>query len=252
MKAAGLFFLTTFAFAAEGPFDKLTSNDLARGKKMFEAQCGLCHGINGGGGKAANLAVTRFRHAATDADLLELIRNGIPDTEMPAAWWMSDRESLQVAYYVRSLGRMASTIRVAGNIPMGEEVFFGKAGCGGCHIVKGRGGSLGPDLTEVGARRSPAHLRQAVASPAEALPAGFLMLTITDATGTKMRGIRLNEDTFTIQIKDLGGKLHSFRKSDITLAKETGKTPMPAYKHKLSENEFDNLIAYLASLRGEI
>ena len=237
---------------AEGPFDKLTADDLARGKRLFEAQCAVCHGINGSGGRGPNLAVTKLRRAADDKALVQVVREGIPPGEMPAAWWMSERESVQVAYYVRSLGRVASVVKVAGNLPMGKEVFNGKGGCSGCHIVQGEGGSLGPDLSDVGARRSPMHLRDTILAPEKSLPEKFLMVRVVAKNGKETKGIRLNEDSFTIQLKDLGGRFHSFRKAEtLAIHKDFGQTPMPSYAGKLSESELDNLVAFLASLRGE-
>lgn len=247
-----LLFTAAVACAADSPFAKLTSDDLGRGKRLFEAQCSVCHGITGNGGKGANLAVAKFKRAPDDAALLEVVRNGIPDSEMPAAWWMSDGESLQVAYYVRSLGRVASTIRVAGNTGAGKEVFFGKGGCSGCHIANGTGGTMGPELTEIGAKRSPMYLREALLQPARTVPEGFVMVKVIGRDGKETRGIRINEDTFSIQMRDTAGRFLSFRKADVRgVFKEFGQTPMPSYQGKLSDPELDNVVAYMVSLRGE-
>lgn len=244
--------LVTICASGAGPFDKLTAEDLARGKRLFEAQCAVCHGINGGGGKGPTLAVVRFRNAADDAGLVQVVREGVPSSEMPGAWWMSERESVQVAYYVRSLGRVASVAKVTGNIPLGKEIFFGKGGCNGCHIVDGTGGSLGPDLSTIGARRSAMHLREKITAPEKIIAESFLMVRVALKTGKEVKGIRLNEDTFTIQIKDLSGRFHSYRKADVLVVhKDFGQTPMPAYAGKLSEDELSGLVAYMAGLRGE-
>jgi mono/diheme cytochrome c family protein len=65
------------AFGAESPFANLTPADLARGRRLFEAQCAVCHGIDGAGGSGANLAVTKFKRAADDAALVSVILEGI-------------------------------------------------------------------------------------------------------------------------------------------------------------------------------
>jgi putative heme-binding domain-containing protein len=228
-----------------------TPDDLARGKHLFEAQCALCHGMDGRGGKGAVLAVAKFKHAADDKALITVIREGIEGTEMPGAWWITEREATQVANYVRTLGRTAA-VAVPGNVANGQALFAGKAGCAGCHAVRGSGGTLGPELTDVGARRSPDYLRRVLDDPAGALPEGFLMVRVVTSPGREVRGVRMNEDSFTIQIKDLTGRFHSFRKSELAaLHRETGQTPMPSYRGKLEPGEFDDLIAYLVSLRGE-
>ena len=170
---------------------------------------------------------------------------------MPAAWWMSPHESLQVAYYVRSLG-LTERVKVPGNPVDGKLIFESKAGCAGCHIVSGAGGSLGPELSDIGARRSPAHLRDVLANPAGAMPEGFMVVRVVDRAGKETQGIRLNEDSFTLQIKDYAGRFHSFQKAAMrSIDRQPHETPMPSYKGKLRDNDMDNLVAYLVGLRGE-
>jgi len=41
-------------------------------------------------------------------------------------------------------------------------------------MIAGKGNGFGPELTDIGARRNAAHLRQAVLRPATLLPEGFL------------------------------------------------------------------------------
>jgi cytochrome c oxidase cbb3-type subunit 3 len=67
-----------------------------------------------------------------------------------------------------------------------------------------------------------------------------------------VRGVRANEDSFTIQLRDANNRFHSFRKLDIEdMKKEVGISTMPSYKATLTNAEIDDLVAYLASLRGE-
>jgi putative heme-binding domain-containing protein len=239
------------ALSAENPFANLGSDDLARGKRLFEAQCALCHGMTGEGGRGPKLTVAKLKRAANDDDLVGVVRGGVPGSEMPAAWWMSERESLQVAYFVRSLGRMNSTLKIAGDLIAGKETFL-KSGCAGCHIVSGSGGSAGPELTDVGARRSPDYLREAILEPSKAVPEGYLVVRVKPRNGAEVRGIRMNEDSFTIQLRDESGKFQSFRKSELaSFVKDTGKSTMPGYQGKLKDDEVDNLVAWLASLQGE-
>ena len=65
-----------------------------------------------------------------------------------------------------------------------------------------------------------------------------------------MTGIRVNEDTFSIQLRDVGGHFYSFEKSNIaTLETSPGKSVMPGFSN-LSPADMDNLVAYLSSLKG--
>jgi putative heme-binding domain-containing protein len=222
-------------------------DDLVRGKKLYEGFCSLCHGQTGTGGKGPNLAQPILSRAADDEQLVTVIKAGIRGTEMPGFWQLTDREAKQLAAYVRSLGRIEPE-KLTGD-PARGKALYGSNGCASCHIVRGSGTALGPELSEIGARRSAAYLRDAIVKPGANVPEGFLVVSVATA-GRSVRGIRINEDSFSIQLRDAAGRVHSFRKSELAkITREPNASLMPAYK--LSPAELEDLIAYLASLRGE-
>jgi cytochrome c oxidase cbb3-type subunit 3 len=235
----------------QSTIDKLSPADLTRGKQLYENQCSVCHGQTGTGGKGARLAQPTLRHAPDDSALAEVIKNGISGTEMPAAWQMTDREIWQVAGYVRSLGR-TPVVALPGDSARGRTLYESKGGCAGCHIVAGSGTALGPELTEIGARRSADYLREALVKPGATVPEQFLVISGATRDGKTIRGERITEDTFTIQIRDAAGRMHSLRKSDLTSFKKLPhESLMPSYESKFNTGELDDLVAYLASLRGD-
>jgi putative heme-binding domain-containing protein len=237
-------------YALQRPASIQARNESARGEKLFVAHCALCHGIGGTGGRGPSLN-QQLRRAADKQALFQIIQNGIEGTEMPGAWQMTHREIGHVADYVRSLGR-TDVVKLLGDPTKGREYFEAKGGCAACHIVRGRGGILGPDLTDIGARRSPAYLREALIDPGASVPEGFLVVSVSTPDGKKLRGIRANEDSFTIQLRDSNNVYHSFRKSDlIDLKKEFDVSLMPGYRDVLAAAEIDDLVSYLAGLRGE-
>jgi cytochrome c oxidase cbb3-type subunit III len=249
----GLFIVGTIVLARpqQNPGATHTADDVSQGKRLFIGHCAPCHGIEGVGGRGPGLNQPTMRHVTDEESLFRVIKSGIPGGEMPGAWQMSDREIRQVADYVRSLGRIART-KLPGNSAQGKLIYETTGGCTVCHIVRGEGGNLGPDLSAVGARRSPAYLREALIDPSAASPDGYLVVSITERDGRKVRGVRANEDSFTIQLRDANNRFHSFRKREIKdLKKEVGVSTMPGYKNTLTSAEIDDLVAYLASLRGE-
>jgi cytochrome c oxidase cbb3-type subunit III len=223
--------------------------DAATGKKLFDLHCAACHGIEGrGGGRGPNLNRIHLEHAPDDAALKSLIANGVPP-EMPEAWYMSEKDVVNVVAYVRSLGTIP-TEPVPGDATRGARI-YAKSGCANCHIIAGEGKGFGPELTEVGARRSAEYLRECMVTPSTNLPDGFLWVELTPASGETLRGIRVNEDTFSIQVKDSSGGFHSLRKQELKqLRKLRGETPMPSYEKTLNAAELQDLVAYLVSLRG--
>jgi putative heme-binding domain-containing protein len=225
-------------------------SDVARGKQLFNGQCAPCHGPAGEGGRGANLARPKLPRAADDESLFHVLHDGIRGTEMPGAYAMTDHEIWQVAAFVRTLGRAAAGA-VPGDPEQGRSLFDGKGGCLRCHSVGGAGGIVGPALTEIGARRSAAFLRGTLLDPASTLPDGFAMARVQTKDGRQLSGIRLNEDPWSIQFRDLAGGLHSLWKDDLKdLQKDFTKSPMPSYRGVFNEGELTDVIAYLVSLRG--
>jgi putative heme-binding domain-containing protein len=229
---------------------------------LFRAHCAPCHGPKGDGGRGANLAVRKLVHAPDDDALSAVIRDGIPGTQMPGTRMTADENRALVAF-VRALGQKAAA-HVEGNPASGESLFWNKGRCGQCHTIGPRGGRLGPDLTAIGARRSPAYLHQSILDPeAEVpetfsvyrrfitMPDAFLVVRITTADGKSITGIRMNEDTFTIQLRDYSDRIYSFDKSTLReLHKDWGKSPMPSYRTTFTDAELQDVIAYLSAQDG--
>jgi len=227
-----------------------TRADIAAGQKIFDAQCAWCHGAAGTGGTGPDLHRTQLRHAANDRELVAIVHNGIPGTEMPSfAIALTEQMAWQTAAYVRSLGRAAGR-PLPGNAQHGAAVYDAN-GCASCHIVSGRGNALGPELTTIGALRGAPYLREALLKPEAAHPPGYLVVKATLGGGQTVRGIRVNEDVFYILIRDARGTMHTLEKSSLTtIDRELDASLMPSYASRLAAGDLDDLVAYLASLRG--
>jgi len=223
--------------------------------------CARCHGMEGTGDEGPSLNRPTLTRAADDSALREVIRDGIPDRGMPRVRRLTENELDLLVAYVRSLGRSAAAASPTGHADQGRAIYT-RLGCASCHIVAGQGGSFGPDLSEIGANRGPAYLRQSFLGPAETLPRGsspvpgrgfveYLPVRVVTADGREVHGVRINEDPFTIQLRDTSNRFHSFRKSETKeIDKEFGKSLMPSFRGRLTDAEVDDLVAYLSNLRG--
>jgi cytochrome c oxidase cbb3-type subunit 3 len=228
------------------------------GKPLFDGLCQDCHGVNGTGdeGPALNQPL-----GADDAALHKIIRDGIPERGMPRVRRMTEEEVDVLVSYVKTLGG-GGPAKVAGNAEKGRAVYQ-RLACATCHVVGGQGGVLGPELTKIGQRRAPSYLRQALLDPAKMRPKGvqgilqngfteYLPVSVVSKDGSEVRGIRVNEDSFTIQVRDANGKFYSFRKSQVTnVDKQFNRSMMPSYKDRLNAADTDDLVAYLFSLGGK-
>jgi cytochrome c oxidase cbb3-type subunit III len=223
--------------------------NIAGGKEIFERHCAICHGMEGKGAHGPALNRVHLPHAPDDEALKEVISEGLPPN-MPDAWFLTDEEIANVAAFVRSLSKIPPD-PVPGDPARGAKI-YAQSACSTCHILDGAGNGFGPDLTGIGDRKNAAFLEQTVKQPAETLAQDFLFVKATTSSGETIEGIRANEDSFTIQIKDTGGRYYSLRKEDLKeLQKLRGETPMPAFGEILSKNDLQDLVAYLASRRGK-
>jgi cytochrome c oxidase cbb3-type subunit III len=154
---------------------------------------------------------------------------------------------------------------VSGDPANGKKIFFGSAGCSNCHMIRGSGGLLGPDLSRVAAARSVAYLIDSIRQPDKDLSAGMLdpnnhyglpliydTVTVVTARGERIIGIARNEDTFSVQLLTTDQNLRFFLKKEVKEVTHEHKSLMPPYSEDgLSTSQLHDLIAYLETLRGE-
>ncbi len=231
-----------------------TESEIEAGKQQYAINCSRCHGPDGDNIANADIGHGKFRRASTDAALVALIRDGIPETRMAAFPNMSEPNAQTIVAYLRSMASTAAAVAAlpAGDPARGKTIFEGKGACGTCHRVGDRGSRAGPDLTQIGAQRRAVELHRSILEPdAEIIPANRFFRIVTK-DGATFTGRLLNQDTFTVQILDAKDeKLKSFSKSNLREYAVVSNSPMPAYKDKLSTQELSDLISYLTSLKGQ-
>jgi putative heme-binding domain-containing protein len=226
------------------------AQDLREGERLYKFHCAFCHG-KGDDGMAANLVSPQLVHAPTEEALLGIIRNGIPGSDMPASLGMSDSDIRSVAAYVRALGRSAPA-SVPGDVARGRELYMGKAGCAGCHMVAGKGGINGPDLSTIGIERAPASLRASIVAPDESIPPRWMRAVVKTKSGTTASGVLVNEDNFGIFLRAGNGRVQYIDKASVaSIERGYTRSIMPSYAKTLSEAELTDVVAFLFSLRGE-
>jgi putative heme-binding domain-containing protein len=233
---------------------------IGSGQELYNQTCQVCHGPAGQGDRGPALNVPLLAHGSEDADIFRAIRTGIAGTQMPPFPALSDNQVWQLVSYIHSLQGIAPS-RAApdeGNAAAGETLLFGTAACANCHEVNGRGGVVGPDLSNAG-RYPAAVLRQKIVNPDAPLlqAAGGRgaspPVTIVARTqdGRELRGVRRNEDTFSIQMVDAAGQLHLLEKPKLASFRVENKSLMPGdYGARLSQADLTNLIAFLRAQQG--
>lgn len=216
------------------------------GRKIFAAGCGGCHGAEGQGGRGPNLRRTGYWHATTAETLYRAIKQGIPAGGMPPSNLPED-QTWQVVAFVKSLTAPAFAMTVPGDVEAGKALFWGKGGCNECHRLQGRGGGLGPDLTNVGGRLSVADIRESMVDPDADGALGYRKITVKLKDGRTLTGAARNRSNYAIQLQDAQGVIHRIDVANVVEMDASVHSPMPRdYAQRLSRQEIQDLVAYLS------
>jgi cytochrome c oxidase cbb3-type subunit 3 len=264
-----------FAVSAWAPAHAQDKNPLAKdpdaaklGEFEFRANCAFCHGLGArGGGRGPDLTRAQKKHGNSDADLFRTVNEGVPGTAMPPngatqqGVGMTEEEIWQVISYIRSV-QVKVSAQPAGNAARGRELFYGSAACGTCHMIEGKGGRLGPDLTATGSARSVDYIVDSLRNPSRRLAQGiseamkefsqeYETVNVVDDRGQKFQGVVLNEDNFTLQMIDTREQLHLFDKEKLRSLEKSRESLMPKYDDKmLPEKDLQDMVAFLLSAGG--
>jgi cytochrome c oxidase cbb3-type subunit III len=236
------------------------------GEYEFRINCALCHGLGArGGGRGPDLTTPHKKHVHTDAEMFQVISNGIPGTAMPAngtngqGVGMTDREIWQIITYIRSV-EVKAPAHPLGNAAHGKDLFFGDANCSLCHMVEGKGGRLGPDLTSVGGSRTREAMIDSVRNPSRHLAWGlteatkefsqeYETITLVTDDGKQIKGVALNEDSFSVQMMDSAEQVHLLDKSKLRSFQKSRESMMPKYgSDLLSDRDLEDILAFLAGV----
>src|ERR1700758_2334621 len=129
----GMIGLVSLGIGARGPDDRNPYAGDAKAAKAgeyeFRINCALCHGLGArGGGRGPDLTRAQKKHAHSDAEMFQVISNGLPGTVMPAngtngqGVGMTDEEIWQIITYIRSV-EVKGPAKLAGDPARGRQVF---------------------------------------------------------------------------------------------------------------------------------
>ena len=223
---------------------------IRNGGTMFRTRCAGCHGPDARGDRGPDLTGL-WASGVSDDRIFDTVRDGVPGTDMPAAdpARVPDREIWQMLAYVRTVAASAPTSAAAGNPDNGARIF--QANCRTCHMVNGIGGQLGPDLSRIGSGRTRAALSKKIRAPSDSIRPGYEPVTLVLRDGQRIRAVRKNEDEFSIQVMDLRQRVQGYSKANLTEVASDKQSVMPAYgPSQLNDSDLDDLLSYLATLRG--
>ena len=200
------------------------------GARLYVGQCSACHGTNGDLINGVDLRAGKFLTVRSDDDLTRLLATGRPAAGMPSFAVLHTDEARAIIAYIRSNFDATTEGVKIGDARRGEAIFEGKGACASCHRVNGRGAYAATDLTEIGTVRTPASLQRALVDPAQAILPANRQVRVVTRDGRTIRGRRLNEDSFTIQVIDEQSRLVSLVKSDLRTFEFIPTSSMPSHR----------------------
>jgi putative heme-binding domain-containing protein len=249
--AAGL--LLAFTTRAQPQPEQLTNpvgrseQAIAEGHELYNRTCTVCHGLNGAAGdRAPALGGGRSYVIRTDQGIFEAVQKGIPGSGMPASA-LQPTEIWKIVAYIRSLRATASDAFVPGDVAKGERIFWEKGGCGSCHMIRGRGGISGPDLSNVAGERTLDSIRNSLTKAKLQIPRGYQPVEIVTTDGRRLSGIAKNDNNFSLQLLDSNDRLQLFTSDELAKVTYGRASLMPSnYGKLLAPDEFQDLLAFLA------
>jgi cytochrome c oxidase cbb3-type subunit III len=233
-----------FVLAILGMVSSRTLQAQPPGAAIFASNCATCHGADGRGGEhAPNIATAPEVQHLMDRELAGIIRYGISGAGMPAFSSLKQQEVADVVSYLRILQGRGDIVKLPGDPKQGEALFYGKAQCSGCHMVNGKGGFIGSDLSYYGAEAKPDQMRAIILDPDKNLPADKKATTVVTTAGQSITGMLRTNNNFSLSLQTLDGSFHFLPKSELTRMDIGSHSLMPAAT--LNSKEVDDLVSYL-------
>jgi cytochrome c oxidase cbb3-type subunit 3 len=221
----------------------------SRGQQLFATTCAACHGLDGmGGERAPNIVTNSQLQKLSTAEVSRIVSAGVPGTGMPAFQRLGKPAIASVVAYLRELQGKNRSVPLLGDPQRGEALFFGSAQCSNCHMAAGKGGFIGPDLSNYGQTHTADKINSAMTSPAgrDSIKS---MVTATGPNGDRYEGIIRNEDNFSLQLQSTDGSFHFLSKANLKTIDRSQGSIMPSdYASRLSEGQLDDIVGYLLTL----
>lgn len=219
---------------------------VAAGEELYATSCSGCHGASAEGGRGPKLIGARNVQRLGNEWLFGVIRNGIAGSDMPPSSY-EDEKIWQLASFIKNLSSPAARQSVPGDPAVGREVYYGAGRCMNCHMIRGEGGYLGPDLSNLGVTRTLTEIREGVLEPNKRFSKGYMPVLVTLGNGETIRGVARNTSNYSIQLLDADGELRLLSKSEVSKVDFPKNSWMPAdYGERLSSQQVTDLLAFLS------
>lgn len=138
-----------------------------------------------------------------------------------------------------------------GDVEAGRQLLFRHeaAQCMRCHTVGGDGGSVGPDLANIGTTLNREQILESLLAPDERIAPGYGSVSVTLEDGEKVSGVVREETDAQLVLQSADGTTRKIEKSDIT-EQESAPSSMPPMRTILEKSEIRDMVEFLTTLKG--
>ena len=146
---------------------------------------------------------------------------------------------------------VSELVKLKGDAANGEKIFFRAApGCMNCHVVRGRGAELGPNLSEIGTKLGRDALFESILDPSAGISFGFEAWSFALKNGDDAYGLLASETGDEVTLKNVGGIVTKIKKSEVASRQQSKLSIMPAgLQAGMTTQEFVDLVEFLSSLK---
>lgn len=132
-----------------------------------------------------------------------------------------------------------------GNWLRGRQLYFGKANCHGCHAVRGEGGPIGPDLSNLVHRDFTSVVRD-IREPGAALNPEHLAYQVALKDGTELVAVVFGDQPDKLRLGDATGAVKEIARSNVrSLVPLSTSLMPPGLLDALSPAEQRDLLTFL-------
>lgn len=215
--------------------------------------------------KACIRALARTSEGATA--LLGLAKKGTlaedlkftASAELNAVRWTNIKDEaarvlpLPMARDAKPMPSTVELLKMNPDAANGEKVFYRQQpGCFACHSVHGKGGQVGPDLSEIGTKLAKEAIVEAVLEPSAGISVGYETYSVDLKSGDEAYGLLVSDSADEIAIKDAKGIVTHYKKSEVANRRKLKVSLMPTgLQQGMSAQEFADLIAFLSGLKKQ-
>lgn len=140
----------------------------------------------------------------------------------------------------------------AGNAEGGKKLFVGTATCSNCHVVRGVGKGVGPDLSEIGSKLTREAMLVAILDPSAGISHNYESFAVQTDSGEVGTGLLVSQTEEEIVLKDAQGIERKYPRDEVLEFKKQEKSLMPEnLHHNFDEQGLVDIVEYMLSLKKE-